>query len=177
MTFVVRGMGDPVAVVASARAAVAAVQTGLPLANVRPMSEVVAAAAGQPRFTTLVMLFFAGVAFFLAALGLYGVLAYAVEQRIREIGVRLALGAGRNDVFRLIIGNGMRLAVIGVIVGIPMALMLTRLLGGVLSDVTGADPVIYAAAVGLLVASALLASYLPARRATRIDPLVALRTE
>ena len=177
MTFVVRAMGDPVAVVASARAAVAAVEAGLPLANVRPMSEVVATAAGQPRFTTLVMSLFAGVAFFLAALGLYGVLAYAVEQRIREIGVRLALGASRSDVFRLIVGTGMRLALIGVIVGVPMALTLTRLMGGVLSDVTGADPVTYAAAVGLLAASALLASYLPARRATRIDPLVALRTE
>jgi hypothetical protein len=177
MTFVVRAVGDPMAVIPSARAAVAAVDRGLPLADVRPMAEVVAAAAGQPRFTTLVMLFFAGVAFFLAALGLYGVLAYAVEQRIRELGVRLALGAARRDVFRLIVGNGMRLTSIGVVVGVSMALMLTRLIGGMLSDVTGADPVIYAAAVGLLVASALLASYLPARRATRIDPLVALRTD
>jgi predicted permease len=177
MTFIVRAVGDPVGVVPSVRTAVAAVKRGLPLANVRPMSEVVARAVGQPRFTTLVMSFFAGAAFFLAALGLYGVLAYAVEQRIREIGVRLALGAGRGDVFRLIVGNGMRLALVGVIVGVPMALMLTRVLGGVLSDVTGASPVIYAAAVGLLASSALLASYLPARRATRIDPLMALRTE
>jgi predicted permease len=177
MTFVVRAMGDPVAAIPSARAAVAAVEMGLPLANVRPMSQVVATAAGQPRFTTLVMSSFAGMAFFLAALGLYGVLAYAVEQRIREIGVRLALGAGTSDVFRLIVGNGMRLAVIGVIIGVPMALVLTRTMRGVLPDVTGADPVIYGAAVGLLTASALLASYLPARRATRIDPLIALRTE
>jgi putative ABC transport system permease protein len=104
-------------------------------------------------------------------------MAYAVEQRIREIGVRLALGADRIDVFRLIIGNGMRLASIGVLVGVPVAVMLTRVMGGVLSDVTGGNSTIYAAAIGLLVASALLASYLPARRATRIDPLVALRTE
>jgi predicted permease len=177
MTFVVRATGDPVGVISSARAAVAAVEAGVPLANVRPMSEVVATAAGQPRFTTLVMSFFAGMAFFLAALGLYGVLAYAVEQRIREIGVRLALGARRSDVFRLIVGSGMRLALIGVIVGVPIALMLTRLMSAVLSTVTGAGPAIYAAAVGLLAASALLASYLPARRATRIDPLMALRTE
>ena len=177
MTFLVRAIGDPVGVIPSARAAVTAVERGLPLANLRPMSDVVATAAGQPRFTTLVMSLFAGAAFFLAALGLYGVLAYAVEQRIREIGVRLALGADRSDVFRLIVGNGMRLALTGVVVGVPMALMLTWVMGGMLSGVAGADPVIYAAAVGLLVTSALLASYLPARRATRIDPLIALRSE
>jgi len=177
MTFVVRATGDPAGIIPSARAAVAVVDMRLPLANVRPMSDIVATAAGQPRFTTLVMSFFAGVAFFLAALGLYGVLAFAVEQRVREIGVRVALGAGRSDVFRLIVGNGMRLALIGVIVGVPMALVLTQTMRGVLSGVTGVDPVIYAAAVGLLAVSALLASYLPARRATRIDPLVALRAE
>jgi putative ABC transport system permease protein len=98
MTFVVRVPGNPEAVVASARAAVASVDAGLQLANVRPMSAVVSAAAGQPRFTTLVMSLFAGVAFFLAALGLYGILAYSVEQRIREIGVRVALGAGKGEI-------------------------------------------------------------------------------
>jgi predicted permease len=177
MTFFVRATGDPVAVVSSARAAVTAIVKGLPLANVRPMSEVVAAASGQPRFTTLVMSAFAGAAFFLAALGLYGALAYAVEQRIREIGVRLALGASRRDVFRLIVGNGMRLTLMGILVGVPLTLMLTRLLGSSLSGVSSAHPVIYVTAVGLLAASTLLASYLPARRATRIDPLVALRTD
>jgi putative ABC transport system permease protein len=177
MTFVVRATGDPVAVAASARAAVGAVDLGLPLANVRPMSEVVAAATGQPRFTTLVVSSFSAVAFLLAALGLYGVLAYALEQRVREIGVRLALGAGRADVFRLIVGDGLRLALIGTIIGVPAALMVVRLMGGGLSGVTGEDPVIYTAAAGLPAASALVANYLPARRATRIDPLVALRPE
>jgi putative ABC transport system permease protein len=93
MAFVGRVQGNPAAVVASARAAISSVDSGLPLADVRPMSEVVSAAMGQPRFTTLVMSFFAGVAFFLAALGLYGILAYGVEQRVREIGVRVALRA------------------------------------------------------------------------------------
>ncbi len=177
MTFAVRVPGDPGAATASVRAAVASIDGGLPLANVRPMSDVVFAAAGQPRFTTLVMSFFAGVAFFLGALGLYGILAYNVEQRIREIGVRVALGAGRREIFRLIIGNGMSLAAIGIIVGVPAALALSRLMTGLLSGVTSSDPLTYIAVVTMLGGSALLASYLPARRATRIDPLVALRTD
>jgi predicted permease len=177
MTFVVRVPGDPVAATATARAAVASIDAGLPLANVRPMSDVVFAAAGQPRFTTLVMSFFAGVAFFLGALGLYGTLAYTVEQRVREIGVRVALGAGRREIFRLIIGNGMGLALVGILIGVPAALALSRLMGGVLSGVTSTDPLTYVAVVVLLGMSALLASYLPARRATRIDPIVALRTD
>jgi putative ABC transport system permease protein len=141
------------------------------------MSEIVSEASGQPRFTTLVMSFFAIIAFFLAALGLYGILAYSVEQRVREIGVRVALGANKREIFRLIIGNGMRLALVGTAVGVPAALALTRLMGGMLSGITSADPLTYIAVVGMLLGSALLASYLPARRATRVDPIVALRAE
>jgi putative ABC transport system permease protein len=177
MTFVVRATGDPTAIVASARAAVAAVDTGLPLANVRPMADIVAAASGQPRFTTLIMSLFASVAISLAALGLYGILAHAVEQRIREIGVRVAVGASRREIFRLVVGDGMKLASMGVIAGVPAALMLTRLMGGVLPGAMRADPLTYAAVVALLATAALFASYLPARRATRVDPLVALRSE
>jgi predicted permease len=177
MTFIVRAPGNPAAITASARTAVASIDAGLPLANVRPMSEIVSAASGQPRFTTLVMSFFAIIAFFLASLGLYGILAYSVEQRVREIGVRIALGADKHEIFRLIIGAGMRLVLVGAAVGVPSALALTRLMGGMLSGVTSADPVTYIAVVGMLVISALLASYLPARRATRVDPIVALRAE
>jgi putative ABC transport system permease protein len=177
MTFVVRTSGNPTAITASARTAVASVDAGLPLASVRPMSEIVSEASGQPRFTTLVMSFFAIIAFFLAALGLYGILAYSVEQRVREIGVRVALGANKREIFRLIIGNGMRLALVGTAVGVPAALALTRLMGGMLSGITSADPLTYIAVVGMLLGSALLASYLPARRATRVDPIVALRAE
>jgi putative ABC transport system permease protein len=177
MTFIVRAPGDPTAITASARAAVASIDAGLPLADVRPMSEIVSAASGQPRFTTLVMSFFAAIAFLLAALGLYGILAYSVEQRVREIGVRIALGADKREIFRLIIGNGMRLALVGAAVGVPSALALTRLMGGMLSGVTSTDPVTYIAVVGMLLTSALLASYFPARRATHVDPIAALRAE
>jgi putative ABC transport system permease protein len=177
MTFIVRAPGNPTAITPSARAAIASIDAGLPLANVRPMSEIVSAASGQPRFTTIVMSFFASIAFFLAALGLYGILAYSVEQRVREIGVRVALGANKSEIFRLIIGNGMRLALVGAAIGVPSALALTRLMGEMLSGVPSTDPVTYIAVVGMLVISALLASYLPARRATRVDPIVALRAE
>jgi putative ABC transport system permease protein len=141
------------------------------------MADVASAASGQPRFTTLVMSVFAGVAFLLAALGLYGMLAYSVEQRIHEIGVRVALGASRGEVLRLVVGHGMTLTLIGAVVGLPAALIVTRLIGGVLPGVSGADPVTYAAVVALLAASSFVASYLPARRATRVDPLVALRSD
>jgi putative ABC transport system permease protein len=123
------------------------------------------------------MSFFAAVASFLAALGLYGILAYAVEQRVREIGVRVALGADRREIFRLIVGRGMALAGVGVLIGVPAALGLTRAMSGLLSGVASTDPLTYAAVVGMFALSALLASYLPARRATRIDPMVALRAE
>ncbi|PYR52577.1 MAG: hypothetical protein DMF89_02355 [Acidobacteria bacterium] len=177
MQFVIRTSGHPADFAVSARAAAASVDPALPLVGLRPMAEVASAASGQPRFTTFVMSVFAGVAFLLAALGLYGILAYSVEQRIREIGVRVALGASRGEVLRLVIGHGMKLTLIGAVVGVPAALIVTRLIGGVLPGVTGADPVSYAAVVALLAASAFMASYLPARRATRVDPIVALRAD
>ncbi|HKX26576.1 MAG TPA: ABC transporter permease [Blastocatellia bacterium] len=177
MTFIVRAPGNPTAITASARAAVVSVDAGLPLADIRTMSEIVSAASGQPRFTTLVISFLAVIAFFLAALGLYGTLAYSVEQRVREIGVRVALGADQREIMRLIIGHGLRLALAGVAVGVPSALALTRLMGGMLFGVSSTDPVTYLAVVVMLVISALLASYLPARRATRVDPIIALRAE
>ncbi|MBO0860504.1 MAG: ABC transporter permease [Chloracidobacterium sp.] len=176
-TFVIRTRGNPVDIATSARADVASIDAGLPLADLRPLSEVVSAAIGQPRFTALVMSFFAVIAFFLAALGLYGILAYSVEQRVREIGVRVALGADKREIFRLIVGAGMRLALVGAAVGVPSALGLTRLMSGMLSGVTSADPVTYIAVLGMLALSTLLASYLPARRAIHVDPIVALRAE
>jgi ABC-type antimicrobial peptide transport system permease subunit len=123
------------------------------------------------------MSFFAGAAFLLAGLGLFGILAYSVEQRTREMGVRMALGASQRQIFRLIVGGGMGLASMGILLGIPAALALTRLMRGMLSEITSTDPVTYVVVAGMLGAVAFLASYLPARRATRVDPLVALRAD
>lgn len=177
MTFVLRTHGNPLDLASGVRTAVAAVDAALPVANVRPMEAVVALSTGQPRFTTVVMTFFAAVAFFLGALGLYGILAYTVEQRAREIGVRMALGADDRRIFRLVIGSGVGLAVMGMCIGLPAAFVATRLLGGLLQGVTPTDPFTYATVSVLLGVSALLASYIPARRATRVDPITALRAD
>ena len=177
MSFVVRARNNPNDLAASARSAVSEIDAGLPLAGVRPMAAVVSAATGQTRFTTLAMSFFAGVAFFLAALGLYGVVAQAVDQRVREMGIRIALGARRGQIFRLIIGNAMSLTGLAIMVGVGGALALARTMDGLLSGVTTTDPATYAAVIALLSTGAFLASYIPARRAMRLDPLTALRAE
>jgi predicted permease len=177
MTFVIRARGNPVDVAASARAAVAAIDSGLPVANMQPMTAIARAAIGEPRFATIVMSFFAIVACLLATLGLYGILAYNVEQRVREIGVRVALGADRREILRLFIRNGMSLMALGIAVGVPAALALTRVLQELLSGVTSSDPLTYAAVVGIFLTTTLVASYLPARRATRLDPVSALRAD
>jgi len=177
MTFAIRSRGNPLDAAAAARAAVASVDSGLPIANMRPMAAIAREAIGESRFATIVMSFFATLACFLATLGLYGILAYTVEHRVREIGVRIALGADADAILRLILRSGMTLAAMGIAVGVPAALALTRVLRGLLSGVTSSDPATYAAVVGIFAATALLASYLPARRATRLDPVVALRAE
>lgn len=177
MNFVVRSNGNPEALDAGIRAAVREVDSSLPVYSLRTMSEVVSRSMVQPRFLALLLATFSGIALFLAAIGIYGVMAYSVAQRTQEIGVRMALGAQRLHVLRLIFSQGLVLLLIGTVIGLGGAFALTRLMRTLLFEVTATDPVTYAAVVGLLTLVALLACYIPARRATKVDPLVALRYE
>jgi putative ABC transport system permease protein len=149
----------------------------LPVANFRTMPEVVAQAVARPRFSTLLLGLFAAAALLLTVVGLYGVVAYGVNQRTREIGIHLALGARRQDVLALVIGQGMQPALVGVGIGLVSAFALMRLLASQLYEIKPTDPATFGlVALGLLFVS-LVACYLPARRATKVDPMVALRCE
>ena len=177
MTLVARTEGDPAAAAASLRAAAWSFDRSLPISEVQTMERVVADATAGPRFQMLLLGIFAAVAAILAAVGIYGVMSYAVSRRAREIGVRMALGAGARDVLRLVVGEGMSVAIGGAAAGLAGALVLTRLMRSLLYGVSSTDPVTYAAVALLLLAIALSASYFPARRAARIDPIVALRQD
>ena len=151
--------------------------TGLPVSDIRSMDEVVARSVSRQRFNMWLMTVFGGTALVLAAIGIYGMMAYTVEQRTQEIGIRLALGADSGDVRRLVVFQGMRLSVIGGLVGIGAAFGLSRVIASFLFGVRTNDPLVLVAIPVLLTAVALAAVWLPARRATAIDPVVALRYE
>ena len=141
------------------------------------MQEVVSASLANQRFSVILFTLFAAVALLLAAFGIYGVISYGVTQRTHEIGIRLALGAKRGEVLALIVGEAMKPALLGAVLGLSAAFVLTRLLAGLLFAVKPADPSTFALVFVLLIAVSLLACYLPARRAMRVDPIVALRYE
>jgi putative ABC transport system permease protein len=172
----VRANVDPTSLVSSLRAAVRAVDPSIPVFNVSVLEERVARQSAAPRFTMWLMGVFAGMALLLAVVGIYGVMAYLVTQRTREIGVRLALGAGPGDILRLVVGNGARMIGLGVLGGAAASIALQRLLSSLLFGVNAADATAVAAVV-LLALVALAACYVPAVRATRVDPLRALRHE
>jgi putative ABC transport system permease protein len=177
MNLVVRAEGDPRALAAPLRALVRELDPSLPLAGVRPMSEVVAGALATPRLAGWLLGLFALLALALSAIGLYGLLAYLVSRREAEIGIRIAIGAQQASVLWLVLGQALRLVGAGLALGVLASLALTRLIGGLLHGVTPHDPASFAAAPLALLAAAMLASYLPARRAARVDPSVALRAE
>ncbi len=159
------------------RAQVHALDNALPVSNVASMDDVMSANRARPRFLTLLLTLFSAVSLSLAALGIYGVISYLVAQRTNEIGIRMALGAQAGDVVRLIGATGLRLAVAGTVIGAVGALVLTRFLSGLLFGVSSMDPLTFVAMAATLGAVTLLACYVPARRASRVDPLVALRYE
>lgn len=173
----VRTTGDPMSLAAAVRAQVRALDPNIPVANVRPMTEVVSTALATPRLTGFLMGSFAAIALILAAVGIYGVLSYLVARRTHEIGIRLAVGADRSQVLGLVLKQGLMLAGGGIVLGVIAALMLTRLMQSLLYQVRPSDPITFAVVTLVLVAVALIASAVPAYRATRVSPLVALRTE
>ena len=177
MSFAVRTANDPAATMGAIRRAVAEVDPTLPVANLRTMSESFSNAMARPRVNLTLLAVFAAVAVLLAALGIYGVVSYAVAQRTRELGIRVALGASAHDVERLVVRQGMTPVGIGVLVGLIAALAATRVMQSLLYGVRPTDPLTLASVTVVLAVIAFLASWIPARRATRVDPMVALRSE
>jgi putative ABC transport system permease protein len=173
---VIRGE-NPSNLVSGVRGEILAVDSSQPVYNAKSMEQVVADSVAQRRLDTLLLALLAGVALLLAAVGTYSVMAYTVAQRTHEMGVRMALGAQPRDVIKLVLGQALSLALIGVTIGLGAAFGLMRFVSGLLYGVSLADPVIYIGLALLLGAVAILASYFPARRATRVDPLSALRSE
>ena len=177
MTLVLRTNGDPLAVVGSVRTALKAIDQQVPMFAVKTMPVHLSWALWGPNLAATFSLAFGVLALMLSAVGLYSVMAYVVSQRTREVGIRMALGANRRDVLRMVTGQGMKLAVFGVLLGLVMAIALSKVISSLLIGVSSYDVATFAVVSGLLTFVALIACYLPARRATKVDPLVALRYE
>lgn len=168
---------NPLVVLPAMQEAVWSVNKAVPLGNPRTMEDFIARSLMQRKFTMLLLTIFAGTALLLAAIGLYGVISYSVAQRTRELGIRVALGAQRNQILKLVVGQGMTLVAIGVLLGLATSIGLTRLMSSLLFGVTATDPLTFAVLSAALLAVAFLACWLPARRASGVDPIVALRAE
>jgi putative ABC transport system permease protein len=173
----VRTSGDPSQIVAAVRAAVAQVDPRAPLAEIQPMTAFLDKAMAPIRFTTTLIGIFAAVAMMLAAVGLYGVLSTIVRQRTAEIGMRMVFGAPRSSILRLVVGEGLKLSAVGIVIGLIGALAVTRVMASLLVGVNPTDPATFAAIVALFGIIAMAASWMPARRASRLDPMAAIREE
>jgi putative ABC transport system permease protein len=176
-TFTVRTAGDPAALASAARQIVHDADPSLAITNLQAMTDIMRTSVAPTRASMLLLALFAAVAMIMAAVGVFGVMSYAVNLRSREMGIRLALGARPAEVRSMIVADGLKQAVVGVALGVAGALWLTRMMTSMLFGVTPGDPVTLASVAVLLLVTAALASYIPARRATRVDPLVVLRTE
>jgi putative ABC transport system permease protein len=174
---VIRTKGDPMSIAGSVRKEVLAVDPEQPIAAVRPMTALVETSVSSQRYNTMLLGLFAVLAVVLAATGIYGVMSYTVAQRTHEIGVRMALGARRFDVLKIVLRQGMTLAIIGVVLGLLGAYALTRVMAAFLFEVTARDPITFAAVSASLLAVAFFACLVPALRATKVNPLIALRYE
>jgi putative ABC transport system permease protein len=177
LTWAIRTKVDPYSLSSAIQSAIQSVNRDLPVAHIRSMQRVVIESTAREDFNMLLLTVFAGSAMLLAAIGIYGLMAYSVQQRTQEIGIRIALGAGPSEMRNMIVFQGMRLALIGVVLGIGASFGLTRLMAKLLFGVKASDPLVFVTVAVLLTVVAFLATYIPARRATRIDPLVALRYE
>jgi putative ABC transport system permease protein len=177
MTIVVKTNGEPTSLVNAVQNEVHAMDRELPVFNVKTMDEYISASVAAPRFNATLLVIFAAVALILTIVGLYGVMSYSVAQRTNEIGIRMALGAQTGDVLRLIVSQGFKLVLLGLGIGLTAALALMKIISSLLFGVTTKDPLTFGAVAVLLAIIALLACYIPARRATRLDPLRALRYE
>jgi putative ABC transport system permease protein len=174
---IVRSPGNPQSLVSAVRVKIAEIDPNLPITGIATMDSVVGSSVAQPRLIVQFVGVFAGFALLLAAIGIYGVMAYSVSARQQEMGIRMSLGAEPADILKMVVGQGMRLALLGVAIGVAASLALTRLISTLLFGVHPTDPLAFSASALALLATALLASYLPARRATRVDPITILRHE
>ena len=175
ITLVVRAEGSPAQLAPSVREIVREIDRDQPVANVRTLDDVMSASVSQPRFRTLLLGFFAVVALALAAIGVYGLLAHGVAQRFNEFGLRVALGASPAEVLRLVLRQGVTLALVGIGIGLAASIVVVRALNSVLFEISPWDPLAWIGSAITLLAVSLLASWVPARRALRVDPVVALR--
>jgi putative ABC transport system permease protein len=177
MTLVARTDGDPLAYVTAVRREVQALDNDQPIASVYTMEQLMSESVARSRFSTTLLAIFAGIALILAAVGIYGVMSYAVTQRTHEIGIRMALGASPRKVLRLVVGHGLLLTLIGVAVGLGVALLLTKVMESLLFGVSATDLATFIIFSASLTVVALVACLVPARRATKVDPMIALRYE